>query len=58
MLGVNWRTRITLPEVRRAVKMMDMFDGISFKGSMARRPRKAMMDLDSDEEEELVNDID
>jgi hypothetical protein len=35
-----------LPEVRRAVKMMDMFDGI------------LLMDLDSDEEEELVNDID
>ena len=40
------------------MKMMDMFDGILFKGSMARRPRKARMDLDSDEEEELVNDID
>ena len=57
MLGVNWRTRITLPEVRRAVKMMDMFDGILSKGSMALHPRKARMDLDSDEEE-LVNDID
>ena len=40
------------------MKMMDMLDGILFKGSMARRPWKARMDLDSDEEEELVNDID
>ena len=60
MLDVNWRTRITLPEVRRAVMRIDSFycDGVLFEGSMARCPWEAGMDLDSDEEEELVNDID
>ena len=51
MLEVNWRTRITLAEVRRAVKIMDTFysDGVLFEGSMARCPWETSMDPDSDE---------
>ncbi|KAM6503542.1 hypothetical protein JOM56_000485 [Amanita muscaria] len=59
MLDVNWRTRMTLPEVRRAIKMLDTFycDGVIFEGSMARCPWEASMELDS-EEEEIANDVD
>ncbi|KAF8628748.1 hypothetical protein AX15_003740 [Amanita polypyramis BW_CC] len=60
MLDVNWRTRITLPEVRRAVRTIRTFycDGVIFEGSMARCPWEAGMDLDSEEDEEVINDID
>jgi hypothetical protein len=50
MLDVDWRKRMTLPEVRRAIQGLDHFysEGVVFEGSMARCPWEAGMDIDSD----------
>ena len=50
MLDVDWRHRMTLPELRRAMQGVDSFysDGVVFEGSMARCPWEAGMDIDSD----------
>jgi hypothetical protein len=49
MLEVDWRDRMTLPELRQAIEEVDSFysDGVIFEGSMARCPWEAGMDIDS-----------
>ena len=50
MLEVDWRERITLPELRLAIEEVNNFysDGVVFEGSMARCPWESGMDIDSD----------
>ena len=47
MLHVDWRRRMTLHEIRRAIEILDNFysDGVVFEGSIAW---EAGMDSDSD----------
>ena len=53
-LEVDWRHRITLREMRHAVKMVENFysDDVLFEDSMARCPWEAGVNVDDDEEEE------
>ncbi|KAF8843910.1 kinase-like protein [Paxillus ammoniavirescens] len=50
MLEVDWRHRITLSEVRAAIKEVDHFyaEGVIFEGSMARCAWEIDVDLESD----------
>jgi serine/threonine-protein kinase ULK1 len=54
MLEVDWRERITLPELRLAIEDVNSFysDGVIFEGSMARCPWESGMDIDSDSSED------
>ncbi|KAF9262243.1 kinase-like protein [Marasmius fiardii PR-910] len=50
MLEVDWRQRMTIPELRQAIEELDTFysEGAIFEGSMARCPWEAGMEIDSD----------
>jgi serine/threonine-protein kinase ULK1 len=50
MLHVDWRRRMTLPEIRRVIEALDNFysEGVVFEGSMTRCSWEAGMDIDSD----------
>ncbi|KAK7463095.1 Serine/threonine protein kinase [Stygiomarasmius scandens] len=50
MLEIDWRDRMSLPEVRQAIEDLDTFysEGVIFEGSMARCPWEAGMEIDSD----------
>ena len=50
MLEVDWRDRMTLPELRQEIEDVNTFysEGVIFEGSMARCPWEAGMDIDSD----------
>lgn len=54
MLEVDWRERITLPELRLAIEDVNSFysEGVVFEGSMARCPWESGMDIDSDSSED------
>lgn len=54
MLEVDWRERMTLRELRRAIEDVHSFysDGVVFEGSMARCPWESGMDIDSDSSED------
>lgn len=50
MLEVDWRQRMTLPELRQAIEDVTTFysDNVVFEGSMARCPWESGMEIDSD----------
>ncbi|KAG7094790.1 hypothetical protein E1B28_005605 [Marasmius oreades] len=50
MLEIEWRQRMTIPELRQAIEEVDTFysEGAIFEGSMARCPWEAGMEIDSD----------
>jgi serine/threonine-protein kinase ULK1 len=49
MLEIDWRDRITIPEIRQALEEVPTFysEGAIFDGSMARCPWEAGMDIES-----------
>lgn len=53
MLEVDWRDRMTIPELRQALDDVESFysEGVIFEGSMARCPWEAGMEIDSDSSE-------
>ncbi|KAL0574405.1 Serine/threonine protein kinase [Marasmius crinis-equi] len=56
MLEIDWRERMTIPELRQAIEEVDTFysEGAIFEGSMARCPWEAGMEIDSDSSKQSV----
>ncbi|KAF8627336.1 hypothetical protein AX15_004409 [Amanita polypyramis BW_CC] len=52
VLDVDWRQRLTLRQLRRAIEKVDSFyaDGVVFEGSLARCPWEVGVDLNGSEE--------
>ena len=55
MLDIDYRRRLPLREVRRAISQVKSFysDGAIFEGSMARCPWESGMDIDTDSSEDM-----
>ncbi|KAK2461271.1 hypothetical protein APHAL10511_006798 [Amanita phalloides] len=59
VLDVDWRRRLTLRQLRRAIENLDTFyaDGVVFEGSLARCPWEVGVDLDFADEHSGKGDL-